>query len=273
MLEQSQDQHGEATGVFDAYAAYYDLLYRDKDYATEADYIHSLIQRYKTNSCDILELGCGTGGHASCLARYGYRVTGLDRSEAMVSQAQTRAASWLGLSEKGLGKKGLGKIEFAKGDLRDFRAGKTFDVVLALFHVMSYQTSNDDLMAAMATAAAHLQPGGLFIFDCWYGPGVLSDPPATRVRRLKSNDVLITRIAEPDHRPNENCVDVRYDVIVEGPCGLERIQEIHSMRYLFSPEVDLLFKISGLRRLSLLHWLKNDSPSLESWNACFVATK
>jgi len=268
MLEQSQDQHDEGTGVFDAYAIYYDLLYRDKDYATEADYIHSLIQRYKTNSLDILELGCGTGGHALCLARYGYRVTGLDRSEVMVSQAQTRAASWPGLSEKG-----FGNIEFAKGDLRDFRAGKTFDVVLALFHVMSYQTSNDDLMAAMATAAAHLQPGGLFIFDCWYGPGVLSDPPLTRVQRLKGDDVSIIRIAEPDHHPNEDCVDVHYEIIVEGPRGPERIREVHPMRYLFSPEVDILFKMCGLRRLALLHWLKDAPPSLDSWNACFVATK
>lgn len=268
MREQSHDQHDEDTEVFDTYASYYDLLYRDKDYATEAAYIHSLIQRYKTNSCDILELGCGTGGHALRLARYGYRVTGIDRSEAMISQAQTLTASRPDLLEKG-----LGNIEFAKGDLRDFRAGKTFDVVLALFHVISYQTSNDDLMAAMATAAIHLQPEGLFIFDCWYGPGVLSDPPLTRVRRLKGDDVSIVRIAEPDHHPNENCVDVHYEIIVEGSRGLERIREVHPMRYLFSPEVDLLFKISGLRRLALLHWLKDDAPSLESWNACFIATK
>lgn len=268
MLEQAHDQHDKNNEIFDRYASYYNLLYRDKDYATEADYIHSLIQRYKTNSRDILELGCGTGEHALCLAKYGYRVTGIDRSEAMIGQAQTRAASWPDLLEKG-----LGNIEFAKGDLRGFRAGKTFDVVLALFHVISYQTSNDDLMAAMATAAAHLQPGGLFIFDCWYGPGVLSDPPFTRVQRLQDNNVSIIRIAEPDHHPNEDCVDVHYEIIVEGARGPERIREVHSMRYLFSPEVDLLFKISGLRRLALLHWLKNDSPSLESWNACFVATK
>lgn len=268
MLEQSLDQHGEGTRIFDAYATYYDLLYRDKDYASETAYIHSLIQRYKPGLCDILELGCGTGAHALCLAQFGYRVTGIDRSESMVSQAQTRAADWPDLLENG-----LDNIEFAKGDLRYFRADKSFDVVLALFHVVSYQTSNDDLLAAMATATAHLQPGGLFIFDCWYGPGVLSEPPATRVRRLQGNDVSVTRIAEPDHRPNENCVDVHYEVIVEGAQGTERIREVHSMRYLFSPEVDLLFQNTGLRRLALLQWLKHDSPTIGSWNACFVAEK
>jgi hypothetical protein len=36
---------------------------------------------------------------------------------------------------------------------------------VALFHVTSCQTSDDDLRAAMATARAHLRPGGVFLFD------------------------------------------------------------------------------------------------------------
>lgn len=254
--------HEQAQGVFDAYAAYYDLLYRDKDYAGEAAYVHGLIQRHGPGAEEVLELGCGTGSHAASLAGHGYRITGVDRSEGMVRQARIRCA-------------GIEPVPpvFAVGDLRDFRAGKAFDVVLALFHVMSYQTDNADLQAAMVTAAAHLRPGGLFIFDCWYGPGVLTDPPATRVRRLQGDGVAVTRIAEADHRPNENRVDVHYEVIVEGPQGLERIRETHAMRYLFAPEVDLLLESAGLRRLCLLDWLGDGPPGLMSWNACFVATK
>jgi len=138
---------------------------------------------------------------------------------------------------------------------------------------MSYQTGNADLQDAMATAAAHLRPGGLFIFDCWYGPGVLTDPPGSRVRRLQGDGVAVTRIAEPNHRPNENRVDVHYEVIVEGPQGLERIREVHAMRYLFSLEVDLFLEGAGLRRLALTNWLRNDPPGLLSWNACFIAGK
>jgi hypothetical protein len=32
--------------VFAAYSRYYDLLYRDKDYAAEARYVHELVQRH-----------------------------------------------------------------------------------------------------------------------------------------------------------------------------------------------------------------------------------
>ena len=157
--------------VFDAYAAYYDLLYRDKDYAGEAAYVQGLIRRHAPGARHILELGCGTGRHADALTNLGFRVTGVDRSGEMVARARERAV-------------GRQDLQFMEGDLRDFRSGRKYEVVLALFHVMSYQTENADLAAAFTTAAEHLAPGGIFIFDCWYGPGVLTDPPTTRVRRL-----------------------------------------------------------------------------------------
>lgn len=250
------------TGVFEAYAAYYDLLYRDKDYDRESGYIDALIRCYAPTAQDILELGCGTGAHAVQLATRGYRITGIDLSDAMVQQARARAAPAQGLAP-----------EFVQGDLRDYRTERRFDAVLALFHVMSYQVTNADLAAAMQTAAVHLRPGGLFIFDCWYGPGVLTDPPVTRVRRLQGDGVSITRIAEPVHHPNENRVDVHYDILVEGPPGLDRIQEVHSMRYLFAPETDLLLAAARLRRTSLSEWMGDEVPTVMTWNACVVARK
>ena len=66
--------------VFYSYAQYYDLLYREKDYPGEVDYVDALIKKYAVNDArTILDLGCGTGGHAILLARKGYRVTGVDR--------------------------------------------------------------------------------------------------------------------------------------------------------------------------------------------------
>ena len=35
--------------VFGAYGRYYDLLYRDKDYAAEVDYLHRLLQRKRSD--------------------------------------------------------------------------------------------------------------------------------------------------------------------------------------------------------------------------------
>ena len=52
-----------------------------------------------------------------------------------------------------------------------------------------------------STAAKHLKPNGVFIFDFWYGPGVLTDPPVVRLKRLENEEIEVLRIAEPVMHP------------------------------------------------------------------------
>ena len=61
-----------------------------------------------------------------------------------------------------------------------------YDVVVALFHVISYLPDNSDLEAAFARIREHMKPGGILIFDYWYGPAVLTDRPPRGSRRLKT---------------------------------------------------------------------------------------
>lgn len=76
----------------DKYAAYYDLIYSDKDYEAECNFVEEIFQEYSPHSiATILELGCGTGGHAIPLAQKGYRVSGIDISEAMIARARRKA--------------------------------------------------------------------------------------------------------------------------------------------------------------------------------------
>ena len=57
---------------FRRYSAYYDLLYRDKDYAAEAEYVARLIRSTLPEARRILELGSGTGRHGCLLAAMGF---------------------------------------------------------------------------------------------------------------------------------------------------------------------------------------------------------
>jgi len=79
--------------VFNKYSRYYNLLYRDKDYAGEADYVHELIRKYSPDAKSLLDLGCGTGRHAFPLAKKGYSVTGVDISEEMLAVASSHLSS------------------------------------------------------------------------------------------------------------------------------------------------------------------------------------
>ena len=78
------------TEVFDAYSAYYDLLYKEKDYAGEVEYILSLLANQGVTEGEILELGCGTGKHAEQFAQKGFSVHGVDLSPSMGSEAERR---------------------------------------------------------------------------------------------------------------------------------------------------------------------------------------
>ena len=249
--------------VFGAYSRYYNLLYKDKDYAGEAEYLHNLIGMHEPGTASILNLGCGTGRHDLLLAQMGYEVTGIDQSEGMLAIANSQLSV---LDSQ------LPLLSFKQGDIRTIRLNTTFDVVTALFHVMSYQATNDDLRAAFATARAHLKPGGIFIFDCWYGPAVLSDRPVVRVKRLEDETTFITRIAEPVMHPDDNIVDVNYQVLIRDKVSneVEEVRESHRMRYLFRPEIGQLLGEAGLDIVEASEWLTGRQPGFDTWGVCFV---
>lgn len=252
------------TAVFDTYARYYDLLYRDKDYDGEVRFINGLIRKHAQNAKHLLELGCGTGIHAEKLATAGYSVHGVDLSAEMLKCAKERL--------RYLPEKEAKMLSFSCGDIRQFHHGNRFDAVISLFHVMSYQTSNADLVAVFNTVKQHLNPKGVFIFDCWYGPAVLSDPPVVRVKRLEDERIEITRVAEPEMYPNENRVDVHYQVFIKDKFTgkVEILKETHRMRYLFMPEIIGLCDKFCFSVMEAGEWMTVNSPGVDTWSVYFV---
>jgi len=252
--------------TFQEYARYYDLLYRDKDYGAETEYLNHLIQTHRPGATTILNLGCGTGSHDFMLAEKGYRVTGTDISADNIALAEKKLADQTSPA---------GGLHFMTADICELRLQRTFDAVISVFHVMSYLTDNAGLRAAFQTAGEHLVPGGVFIFDCWYGPAVLTQLPATRVKRIDADDLSLTRIAQPDIDFNANRVAVHYELIVEEKQrrDVQRIRETHRMRYLFQPEIENWLGCTGLELESSEEWLSGRPLGPDTWSGCFVARK
>jgi len=242
---------------FGEYARYYDLLYADKNYAAEADYLCRLLNRFRPASAEVLELGGGTGRHAEELAKRKLSVTCVERSDEMIAAAKKR----------------IPQATLISADARTVRLGRQYDAVLALFHVLSYQTRNDDVTAFFQTAAEHLVPGGLFLFDLWYGPAVLSQLPEPRTKKIENDSLSVQRTATPQIDINQNVVQVDYEVQVEDRARNRRsqIQETHPMRYFFSPEIELFADACGLRVVHCENWLDGLPLSERTWNATFVA--
>lgn len=249
--------------VFQDYAYYYNAFYKDKDYEGEAGQVDRLLRNYGNNIQKVLNFGCGTGKHDIALAKCGgrYRCSGVDLSPLMIDIARENAA------------KENVQIEFSVADIRSIEIKERYDAVISLFHVMSYQNENDDVLAAFRSARKALEKGGIFLFDAWYGPGVLTDRPTVRIKETEDSQKRLVRIARPVMYDKRNVVDVCYEVLViDKESGkTEMIEEVHSMRYFFRPELEYFLKEAGFELLDNLDCHSLGETDFGSWTSYFVA--
>ena len=246
---------------FNTYSQYYDLLYQDKDYAAESMYILGLMKKYTSGLYkSLLELGCGSGNHAQYFCQHGLMVTGIDQSEAMVALAKAKAID------------GFSPVV---GEMATFKLDQQYDAVVALFHVISYLNDNETLISCFRNTYNHLKKGGLFVFDVWFTPAVLSQVPETRIRRMVNEHISVTRLAEPAVHHASNIVDVQYEVWVkENQNGATTvILETHSMRHFCIPEIELLAQHTGFEVLGAEAFLSGAQPSKDTWGVCFTLRK
>ena len=159
-----------------------------------------------------------------------------------------------------------------QGDICALNLGRKFAAVLSLFHVVSYLTDNEKINSLFSRAYEHLDVGGIFIFDVWYSPAVLAQKASIRIKRVSDEVMDVTRIAEPNFFPNENCIDVNYTIFVrEKKTGnSEIVTERHPMRYFSVPEIKFLAEFHGFALRRSEEFLTAEQPSLETWGVCFV---
>ena len=252
-------------GIFESdYADTYDIVYRDKDYAREVEAIGRLFKRHRTGAIkSVLDLGCGTGRHAILLARSDLDVVGVDQSDSMLDHARKLAQE----SKPG------NSLTFLKGDVRDFDAGNTFDAALMMFNVLGYMTSNDDLLAALRSVRRHVRDGGLFVFDIWYGPAVVAQPPTDRIKEFKQPAGEMIRVVKGKIYPQENRYDVSIRLItIDNNVVRSDTAESHPVRYFFPLELDLALRQTGFRMAAIQQFPNVDEqPDMNTWPAVVVA--
>ncbi|MGV3631158.1 MAG: class I SAM-dependent DNA methyltransferase [Bacteroidota bacterium] len=251
------------TGNFQLYSRYYDLLYRDKPYREEADYVLGTLQNIDPEIKTILELGCGSGAHARFFSGKGFAVTGIDRSAEMIREANEKM---------------IPGFEALQGNITDFQLEKKFDCAVSLFHVISYLVENDELLSCFRSVNRHLEAGGLFLFDCWFTPGVYNLKPEKRTKHFENEELKVERASESFLDLEKNTVAVHFEVQITDKRNWETqkqetLHETHLMRHFSIPEIGLLASLAGFRVLKTEEFLSGKAPGLESWAICFVLQK
>jgi len=97
----------------------------------------------------VLDIACGTGAHAAILAENGFEVTGIDLNAHMVDFARSQHPA----------------LDFRIGDMRDLRFRSAFDAVICLCTSFSYNTTNEDVVAALRGIRRALRSGGVLVID------------------------------------------------------------------------------------------------------------
>jgi SAM-dependent methyltransferase len=105
----------------------------------------------------ILELGAGSGRVTVPLARDGRQVVAVDRSPAMLDRLRDRVAR--------LPPAAAARITPVAGDLRTFSVEGRFPLAIAAFNVLEHLYTRGEVTACLQRIAAHLVPGGTFVFD------------------------------------------------------------------------------------------------------------
>ena len=239
---------------FKEYGKYYDLLYFDKDYNLESEYICCTLKRLGCESGHILELGSGTGKHGRIISEFDYTVFGVEKSPEMILEAKV-----------------TDRFSCQVGDICNLELGVQFDAIISLFHVVSYLTDNVSLNSLFNSAKIHLKRGGVFLFDVWFSPAVYSMKPTVKIKRVENDELELVRISEPEIVIAQNVVNVNFTIFINDKKTntFTKINEIHSMRHFSLPELMMVAGYHGFECILTEEFITRNIPSEKTWGVCF----
>jgi len=139
---------------YEELARFYDALTQDVDREKWADYFQEHFRRSGKDVHLVLDLACGTGTMSCLLARRGFDVIGVDRSEEMLMEAFDKAA---GMTEE--------RPMFLQQSMAELDLYGTVDAAVCCLDSVNYVTDPQELQTAFDRVHLFLDPGGIFLFD------------------------------------------------------------------------------------------------------------
>jgi len=157
----TSDTRDSLPRLYDDLAAYWPILSPPSDYEAEAALVAELLNEYLPEPPEagegeapvvqtLLELGAG-GGHTLCYLAAAFECVAVDLSASMLDNCQ----------------KLVPDVHVVVGDMRTLNLYQPFDAVL-IHDAIDYMTTQEDAHAAVATAARHLDPGGVCLIAPTY---------------------------------------------------------------------------------------------------------
>ncbi len=145
---------------YDILADCYDSWQHNNNPEEWADFIDKIVDNYgpdkgdgENNSRILVDLGCGTGKVACCMAKRGYDVIGIDSSSMMLNKAMD-----LCYEEQQ-------RVLLLNQDITEYELYGTADVFVSLLDTVNHLNGLEDLIKIFKSFKNYMNPKGIFIFD------------------------------------------------------------------------------------------------------------
>ena len=173
-----------------------------------------------------LEFAVGTGRVALPLSGRGIPVSGIELSEHMAGQLRQ--------------KPGGNAIAVTMGDMTSARAEGTFRLVYLVFNTIMNVLTQDEQVAVFVNAAAHLDPGGVFVVEV----GV------PRPMQLAPGELGRAFTMEDNHVGIDTFDDFVGQILSSHhwmQVGDRLVRQSAPYRYVWPSELDLMARVAGLQ--------------------------
>ena len=227
--------------MYEAFARIYDRIMRQVDYPSWVQHIENLCERHGFKVRKVLDLACGSGGHALLFARKGYEVVGIDGSPDMIREAK-RKMDLVGVHFPIY----LGKMQsFAqKGVDRDF------DLVTCLYDSLNYVLEEDGVISCFQNVHSHLKSGGAFIFDVATEYNIVENFAGYTFAENFDN---FSYIWENEYSIETKICSSRITIFERNGSSYQKYVEKHDQRVYSTPALKTWLKNAGFKVLGTYH--------------------
>lgn len=251
--------------TFKDYAKIFDIIYKDKQYQRECDFLERVFKRYFQGRRirKILDIACGTGNHIISLAERGFDVAAQDISSDMLRIAKRKCRN-----------KNL-KISFmGRFPMQQFNHKNKFDAVIAMFSSIDYVLKLKEIKQTFINIRNCLRKKGLLVFDFWNKSHVeKSFTPYKRQVFRKGNEKVI-RISKTSLDGEASVAKVHFicDYFVNKK-RVARINELHRIKYYDISHMQKILKSCGFKVLGTFSFMSLDKKITDKdWNISIVAS-
>ena len=193
-------------------SSYYDHFCRNIDYGDQCAFANRVYGLFSESSLHhYFDLACGTGQHLMFMHDYGFEVSGLDNSQAMLDQALMRCPS----------------AKLLRCDLAEFDNSSEFNLITCFLYSMHYSHPISSFTQTLKRTYEALVPGGIFIFDMVdkFGIRNISD----LIDRVERDDEEMTFNSRWYYRGEGEVLDLFLDIQRKTEHGIQEWNDRHTM--------------------------------------------